>query len=84
MKILALGILLSVLTACTTEETEMPVTEITQPARPDIIATNAFYYYSDVEAAWTFYRDTLGLETVVDYGFAKIVRMAEHLGFYKP
>jgi len=77
VKILALGILLSVLTACTTEETEMPVTEITQPARPDIIATNAFYYYSDVEAAWTFYRDTLGLETVVDYGFAKIVRMAD-------
>ena len=28
--------------------------------RPDIIATNAFYYYHDVEAAWIFYRDTLG------------------------
>ncbi len=45
--------------------------------RPDIVATNAFYYYEDVEAAWTFYRDTLGLETVVDYGFAKILRLAE-------
>ncbi len=45
--------------------------------RPDIIATNAFYYYHDVEAAWNFYRDTLGLETVVDYGFAKILRLAE-------
>ena len=45
--------------------------------RPDIIATNAFYYYHDVEAAWIFYRDTLGLETVVDYGFAKILRLAE-------
>jgi len=44
---------------------------------PDIIATNAFYYYHDVEAAWIFYRDTLGLETVVDYGFAKILRLAE-------
>ncbi len=45
--------------------------------RPDIIATNAFYYYHDVEAAWNFYQDTLGLETVVDYGFAKILRLAE-------
>lgn len=44
--------------------------------RPDIIASNAFYYYSDVEQAWTFYRDTLGFETVVDYGFAKILRLS--------
>jgi predicted enzyme related to lactoylglutathione lyase len=44
---------------------------------PDIIATNAFYYYADVDAAWMFYRDTLGLETVVDYGFAKILRLAD-------
>lgn len=44
---------------------------------PDIIATNAFYYYADVDAAWTFYRDTLGLETVADYGFAKILRLAD-------
>lgn len=45
------------------------------PARPDIIATNAFYYYADVNAAWSFYADTLGLETVADYGFAKILRL---------
>jgi len=44
--------------------------------RPDIIATNAFYYYADVDEAWAFYRDTLGFETVVDYGFAKIMRVA--------
>ena len=44
---------------------------------PDVIATNAFYYYADVEAAWVFYSETLGLETVVDYGFAKIVRLAD-------
>lgn len=47
-----------------------------QPA-PDIIATNAFYYYEDVDSAWAFYRDSLGLETVVDYGFAKIMRLAD-------
>ncbi len=44
---------------------------------PDIIATNAFYYYADVDAAWAFYRDTLDLETVADYGFAKIMRLAD-------
>ncbi len=45
-------------------------------APPPTSATNAFYYYADVEAAWTFYRDVLGFETVVDYGFAKILRVA--------
>ncbi len=43
---------------------------------PDIQATNAFYYYADVEAAHAFYSEVLGLETVVDYGFAKILRVA--------
>lgn len=45
--------------------------------KPDIVATNAFYYYHDVDKAWEFYRDTLGLETVIDYGFAKIMRLAD-------
>ena len=44
---------------------------------PDIIASNAFYYYDDLDPAWAFYRDTLGFETVVDYGFAKIMRVAD-------
>ena len=43
----------------------------------NIIANNSFFYYSDLEAAWRFYTDTLGLETVADYGFAKIVRLAQ-------
>lgn len=43
---------------------------------PAIQATNAFYYYRDVEAAWVFYRDVLGFETVADFGFAKILRVA--------
>ena len=47
-----------------------------ETAAPAIQATNAFYYYRDVEAAHAFYTDVLGLETVVDYGFAKIVRVA--------
>jgi catechol 2,3-dioxygenase-like lactoylglutathione lyase family enzyme len=45
-------------------------------ALPDIVGANAFYYYADVGAAWAFYRDVLGFETVADFGFAKIMRVA--------
>lgn len=43
---------------------------------PSIDATNAFYYYADVDAAWRFYTEILGLQTVADFGFAKILRVA--------
>lgn len=66
-----------VLAACTREQPEQELAGVPVGLRPGIVATNAFYYYDDVEAAWTFYRDTLGLETVIDYGFAKIVRLAD-------
>ena len=39
-------------------------------------ATNVFFYYEDVEAATTFYRETLGLRVAADYGFAKIMQVA--------
>lgn len=42
----------------------------------DLIANNAFFYYSDLDAAWRFYGETLGFETVADYGFAKIMQVA--------
>lgn len=41
-----------------------------------ILATNAFYYYADLQGAWDFYSTVLGFETVADYGFAKILRVA--------
>jgi len=41
-----------------------------------IIANNAFFYYADLEAAWKYYGEILGLETVADYGFAKIMQIA--------
>ncbi len=69
--------MLCFVSACTGEQADQEATAMLDNNRPDIIATNAFYYYHDVEAAWIFYRDTLGLETVVDYGFAKILRLAE-------
>ena len=59
------------------ESSEMPSrsNEVMTP-RPGIDATNVFYYYADVEAAWRFYTEVLGLQTVADYGFAKILRVA--------
>ena len=56
-------------------ETVSPEKE-TDSVRPGVDATNAFYYYADVEAAWSFYTEILGLQTVADYGFAKILRVA--------
>jgi catechol 2,3-dioxygenase-like lactoylglutathione lyase family enzyme len=50
----------------------MPESESTLPP---ILATNAFYYYEDLDAAWAFYTETLGFSTVADYGFAKILRV---------
>jgi catechol 2,3-dioxygenase-like lactoylglutathione lyase family enzyme len=54
----------------TSESTDAVVTA------PPFAAANAFYYYRDVDAAWDFYTRVLGLETVADYGFAKILRVA--------
>ena len=59
-----------------TEQESPPAPEAAVRA-PDIQATNAFYYYADLDAAWAFYTDVLGLETVADYGFAKIMQVAE-------
>lgn len=42
----------------------------------NVIANNGFFYYSDLDAAWSFYTETLGFETIADYGFAKILRIA--------
>ena len=64
-------------TGCDSRQSSQGSENTVAGAPPDIIATNAFYYYEDVDVAWQFYRDTLGLETVVDYGFAKIVRLAD-------
>jgi catechol 2,3-dioxygenase-like lactoylglutathione lyase family enzyme len=58
--------------SATLEEQTMPEND----AR-SILANNAFFYYADLDAAWRFYGETLGFETVADYGFAKIVRIAE-------
>jgi len=73
----SLCIVLLAIAACTPDNSAAPETAQIETMPPDIIATNAFYYYADVNVAWAFYRDTLGLETVADYGFAKILRLAD-------
>ena len=50
---------------------------MTNPFREfGITANNAFFYYDDVERATAFYTDTLGVDLVADYDFAKILRLA--------
>ena len=74
--------LTSLSVACSSNPTPVPEGELVppeteaKPVRPGVDATNAFYYYADVEAAWGFYTKILGLQTVADYGFAKILRVA--------
>ncbi|MBN1221673.1 MAG: VOC family protein [Candidatus Aminicenantes bacterium] len=43
----------------------------------DIQANLVFFYYKDLEAAQRFYREVLGLEMVLDYGFAKLFRISQ-------
>lgn len=42
----------------------------------NIVGTNAFYYYKDLATAWSFYQDVLGMETIHDFGDAKMLRLA--------
>jgi catechol 2,3-dioxygenase-like lactoylglutathione lyase family enzyme len=66
-----------VLAACAGDEpSPAPATEEATMTLPAIAATNAFYYYRDLDSAWEFYTRVLGLETVADFGFAKILRVA--------
>ena len=57
------------------EDRQMPVHD-SGPSPPAVLATNAFYYYADLDAAWAFYTRPLGFETVADYGFAKMLQVA--------
>ena len=40
-------------------------------------ASNVFFYYKDVEAATKFYSEVMGLHIAADYGFAKIMQVAD-------
>ncbi|MGD2153438.1 MAG: VOC family protein [Gemmatimonadales bacterium] len=59
--------------ACAGEEGSSRVNPV---QRFGISASNAFFYYDDLERATAFYTETLGIELVADYGFAKILHVA--------
>ena len=42
----------------------------------EIVGSNAFWYYNDLDAATDFYTKTLGLKIAADYGYAKILQVA--------
>jgi len=42
-----------------------------------IQANLVFFYYKDLEGAQHFYEDIIGLEMVLDYGFAKLFRISQ-------
>jgi len=47
------------------------------PENLTIQANNVFFYYKDLDKAVQFYEEILGLERVLDYGFAKIFRISQ-------
>ena len=64
------------LLACGGADVDRNGSTLSRQSVPTIVANNAFYYYEDVEAAEHFYTTTLGLRTVADFGFAKILQVA--------
>ena len=61
------------MTGCTPKEEvqkEMDVRDLS------IQANLVFFYYKNLEAAQRFYEDVIGLEMVLDYGFAKLYRIS--------
>ncbi len=51
-----------------------------RPAPPELAIT--FLYYRDLDAAFRFYTEVLGLDLAIDQGWAKILRLAgaAHVG----
>jgi catechol 2,3-dioxygenase-like lactoylglutathione lyase family enzyme len=78
--------LLATTIACGGGAPEQPAADAPGPAGPPgneepatmqrPVASNAFYYYDDLDAAWRFYTEVLGFETAADFGFAKILHVA--------
>jgi len=52
--------------------------EVSEPGKNLTVDANlVFFYYQDLEKAERFYSDILGMEKVLDYGFAKIHRLSQ-------
>ena len=62
---------------CGQSDTQVEVTTEFDPMTAfGTTAGNVFFYYEDVEAATTFYREVMGFHVAADYGFAKIMQVA--------
>ena len=63
---------------CSQQEESEEASNLNVDAMSDFgtTASNVFFYYEDVDAATAFYRDVLGLRVSADYGFAKIIQVA--------
>jgi len=72
--LISLGIALAGVFSAVLGNTADPGEEKGGPA-PKIAANLVFFYYQDLAAAQRFYEETLGLERVLDYGFASIHRV---------
>ena len=59
----------------------MPLEENSMHVNPmndfGMTASNVFFYYSNLARATKFYTETLGLNVAADYGFAKILQVAQ-------
>ena len=66
-----------IVVGCENEEGKGSLNETSDElAQLDIVGSNAFWYYNDLDAATDFYTQTLGLKLAADYGFAKILHIA--------
>jgi catechol 2,3-dioxygenase-like lactoylglutathione lyase family enzyme len=74
LKCLSFSVLVFLCFACerTKEEQDMLTHEDL-----NVQANLVFFYYKDLASAQDFYANTLGLEKVLDYGFAKVFRISQ-------
>lgn len=74
---LTITALLLILSGCGQSDAPVVITVKVDPMTAyGTTASNVFFYYKDVEAATTFYKEVLGFRVAADYGFAKIMQVA--------
>jgi len=57
-------------------ESQAPAPDVDPMHEFGTTASNVFFYYADLDRAEAFYRRTLGLRVIADYGYAKILQVA--------
>jgi len=71
------SLMLFILFGCGQSDPQVEVTVQVDPMTAfGTTAGNVFFYYEDVDAAMTFYKEVMGFHVAADYGFAKIMQVA--------